>query len=508
MTDEASRRAVTYARCAALVSPDDLPEVAHRLLETLAAESGAKAGALYADEAFLSPRSVVAGTERPKEPPRLVRVAILGPEQRTPGRLPPAAITAVDPDEPVTTPGPRVDVALVLDGQPIGIAWLLDAPGSLDDTTRELLALVAGVGAGALVAARRIENAEREAVVDRRTGAHGFSFFASAATHEIERARRHGRQFALAVVSLEDFATLRQRIGTAAARDVASRAAERARGVLRGSDVLARVEDDELYLLLPETGSVGAFAARARLVTALAPPRVRDSYGPNEPSMPELPPVTVGVAAFPRDGRDLPSLLRACRLRAEMSRTSPWRRLGLEGLPLLRILETLVTRSGDVTITGDAATLTGSATDLNDPDGRVRVTTLTPPAFGALAASLVADVARRGAPGSIDLFGVPEDSSHAMTLAVAATRGVPGLAVRWIEVPRASEAHGDPSVEGTGLRIDTFRGLILCTELGHYALVSVAGADVAPALHASDPELADGLARALRAAHPTAGELR
>lgn len=506
MTDDVSRRAVAYARCAALVSPEEPPEIAHRLLETLAAECGALAGALYVDEAFLTARASSALAVPSAAPPRLVRMAVLGPEQRTPARLPPAALSAVDPTEPVTMPGPRVDVALLLDGEPIGIAWLLDVPGgALDKITCELLALVAGVGAGGLVAARRLEHAEREAVVDRRTGTHGFSFFASVATHEIERARRHGRQFALAVVSLDDWATLRQRVGVAAARDISTRVSERVRGVLRGSDVLARVEDDELYLLLPETGSVGAFAARARLVSALSPARARDSLDPQASTEPALPPVTVGVAAFPRDGRDLPSLLRSCRARAELSRTSPWRRLGLEGLPLLRILETLVARSGDVTVPGDAATLTGAATDLHDPEGRIRVTTFTPAAFGALAAELVTDIGRRGAPGTIDLFGIPPESSPAVELAVASTTGVPGLTVRWVEPTLV--AVGESS-ERPASRLDAFRGVLLCTELGHYALVSVAASDVAPALHACDPELADGLARALRSAQPAASEPR
>ena len=90
---------------------------------------------------------------------------------------------------------------------------------------------------------------------------------------------------------------------------------------MRDTDVLARVDEREFYLLMPETGGVG----RAELPPAGAcsrqqrapAARVRGAFRPSS---------RIGVSTYPHDGTDLSRLLRAAKRRAEMSQRSIVRR--------------------------------------------------------------------------------------------------------------------------------------------------------------------------------------
>jgi len=143
------------------------------------------------------------------------------------------------------------------------------------------------------------ERAERAIMQDASTSAYSFAYFVDLAGREIDLARRHGRRFALATV---------EAVGDYDARALV----EVVLSAVRDTDVVARAEENELLLLLPETGSKGSRTLRRRIID-----RVQQQVGPNR-----APPVRVGVAAFPFDGEDLSRLLRIARRRAE--RWSPY----------------------------------------------------------------------------------------------------------------------------------------------------------------------------------------
>ena len=88
---------------------------------------------------------------------------------------------------------------------------------------------------------------------------------------------------------------------------------------------LLELTKGEFYLLLPETGGTGAHTCRRRVMRQLS--------GATEPFAAGAPniEITMGVASFPQDGLDLSQLLRIARHRADVSRHSPVRRLGLIG---------------------------------------------------------------------------------------------------------------------------------------------------------------------------------
>jgi GGDEF domain-containing protein len=143
------------------------------------------------------------------------------------------------------------------------------------------------------------ERSERALIQDATTSAYSFAYFVDLAGREIDLARRHGRRFGLLTVD--------------ATGDYDARAlVEVVLSVIRDTDVVARADERELLLLLPETGSKGARILRRRIID-----KVQAQVGQNR-----TPPVRVGIASFPFDGEDLSRLLRIARRRAE--RWSPW----------------------------------------------------------------------------------------------------------------------------------------------------------------------------------------
>ncbi len=156
---------------------------------------------------------------------------------------------------------------------------------------------------------------------DPASSAYSFAYYVDVAGREIDRARRHGRRFSIATVVLGGKTADDEAPATTAAGESGPRAAEvgdRLLAAVSDIDVVARVEQDEFYLLLPETDGLGAHAVRRRILARLG--------GSHDGRL--LPRgVSVGVATFPHDGRDLAQLLRVARRRADSSASSPVHRL-------------------------------------------------------------------------------------------------------------------------------------------------------------------------------------
>ncbi len=180
-----------------------------------------------------------------------------------------------------------------------------------------------------LVSAR--EQSHRGAMKDPATSAYTFAYFVDVAGREIDKARRHGRRFALATITVEP------PDGAASEFDGDGRAVEvveRVLGAVRATDVLARVDELELYVLLPETGGIGGHVCRRRVLRHLA----ASGGVAGAPAFD----VSMGVATYPQHGTDLSRLLRVAKHRADASRASVVRALQLWSLPLPEVLDAVL----------------------------------------------------------------------------------------------------------------------------------------------------------------------
>src|SRR5207302_1598609 len=123
------------------------------------------------------------------------------------------------------------------------------------ESERAAADLMAGQAAMTLALLAERERSTRGAIKDQTTSAYTFAYFVDIAGREIDKARRYGRRFALATIALDENAT-------SAPTDLA----EVILGAVRDTDVLARVDEHEFYLLMPETGGVGAQNCRRRVL--------------------------------------------------------------------------------------------------------------------------------------------------------------------------------------------------------------------------------------------------
>ena len=290
-------------------------EVARAIMEALAEVSVARGAALYAS--FDPPHG------------ECVRLASMGTSQ----------------DLPATSPGE--DLLRLAAGRgatvvPLGVAERLLAIVILEGATPSGSATsppIASLAATVLAFVDAEGPGPREATLDGRARVYTFAYLQDIAGREIDKAKRHGRRLAVAGILLD--------------KDAGSKARAELEqivlSVVRDTDVLARFDEHEFYLLLPETGALGAHACRRRLlIRAEGDRRARtttsDRRGPVSMRPGRGVAASIGVAAYPHDGTSLDRLLRSARQRASDAGRSAVHTLGLAPMPLGEIIDTLLAR--------------------------------------------------------------------------------------------------------------------------------------------------------------------
>jgi GGDEF domain-containing protein len=313
------------------------------------------------------------------------------------------------------------------------------------DADRVAAELAAGQAATTLALLAERERSTRGAMKDLTTSAYTFAYFVDIAGREIDKARRYGRRFALATITLDETA--------GDANDLA----EAVLGSVRDTDVLARVDDREFYLLMPETGGVGAQSCRRRVLQAAAA-RAGKPGGWIVPTG-----LTMGVATYPHDGTDLSKLLRAAKRRAEVSKASVVRALKLEGLSLPDMVDELILHSPELIAPGmDFGAARPVALSLRD-------------AMGVGLSAI--NEAMRGGPTLVAVAHHPE---LGLSSSVRAGFGQEreGLALHILDLRAVA-------------RCETLQFLTVIAEHGSYALVGRSDGSGLTGVHGSDPLFVD-----------------
>jgi hypothetical protein len=330
------------------------------------------------------------------------------------------------------------------------------APGQTIDGMLKLLAVQAA-SALAFLGGRDLTDGGG-AIKDPTSSAYSFAYYVDVAGREIDKARRHGRRFAIATVALDPDAPASS---SGLPPEVPMRPAEVADHLLKAArdlDVLARVDENEFHLLLPETDGLGAHACRRRVLTRLG--------GGERRIVPKG--LLVGIATFPHDGQNLSQLLRMARRRAEVTKGSIVHRIGVENAGLGDILDALEWDATSAPAPSDIS----AARPIELPIAEAT----------ALATAVVADACRGGAAFIV--------VAHHVALSL-------GSAVR------ASIGTGNPNVTVHALDVrstpggETIEALSVIAEHGAYAFIGRSKNGVVRGVHAADPLLADLLAERL-----------
>src|SRR5205085_641523 len=141
---------------------------------------------------------------------------------------------------------------------------------------------------------------QEEARVDAKTGLFNARHFATALNEELTRAARFERPLSLIMADLDLLRDINNTYGHLAGDAVLAGIAQVFRAELRHYDVPARFGGEEFAILLPETSADQALeiAERIRRSVAETPFEVETS---NEPVRVTI---SMGVASFPKDGKD------------------------------------------------------------------------------------------------------------------------------------------------------------------------------------------------------------
>jgi diguanylate cyclase (GGDEF)-like protein len=117
--------------------------------------------------------------------------------------------------------------------------------------------------------------------------------------------QRRGGSFTLMLVTLHRFKSAGESLGQEAGRALLSAASARLKQAMRETDVVAHLDSDEFALLLPDTHDpVDLEEVCRRIDEAMAPPVLHEGRA-------IVVHARIGVACFPRDGRDAEALYRA-----------------------------------------------------------------------------------------------------------------------------------------------------------------------------------------------------
>jgi CheY-like chemotaxis protein len=322
-----------------------------------------------------------------------------------------------------------------------------------DDVRQTAMSALTAQGATLLSLIGAREEARRGGMKDPRSSAYTFAYFVDVAGREIDMARRHKRRFALATIGVHPRNEQR-----ADALEPTLATVEGVLGAVRDTDVLARVDENEFYLLLPETGGLGAHACRRRVLERLGAAGATVDYD-----------IGVGVAVYPHDGGDLSRLLRMARHRAEICRVSVVGTLGLRNLGLAGIVDTLLARPA---IVESSATLVESPRAVELPMTDVAGLIGAGIREAQRGGPIIAAVTRRAGVGIGGAFG-----------GESAREGDD----RRVQAVDVSHAPGCANVEACAV----------IAEQGAYAILGRSEGHVVRAVHAADPVLVDLLVQRL-----------
>jgi diguanylate cyclase (GGDEF)-like protein len=199
---------------------------------------------------------------------------------------------------------------LVFRGQALGtLVALSNGPRNFLPRDVDRLQAFANQGAAALANARLFEKQQALASRDPLTDLLNRREFHTLVDHEIERCRRHGGEFSVALLDLDDFKSVNDGGGHAEGDRVLRGAAAAIQDSCRASDLAFRVGGDEFALLLPATSAADAETAAGRARAAVsAQARLATCYG---------------LATWPADGEAKDDLLRTADRRLYAMKRSP-----------------------------------------------------------------------------------------------------------------------------------------------------------------------------------------
>lgn len=317
-----------------------------------------------------------------------------------------------------------------------------------------LLKLLATQAAAALALQNERERLRNLAAMkDATSSAYSFAYYVDVAGREIYKATRFGRRLSLVVIAIPPSPASSPEASSSIA---ITAAADQMLTIAPDMGILARVDDAELHLLLPETNGLGAHAARRKALAHIA--HAQAQKGLIAPRG-----VLAGVATFPHDGSDLLKLQRIARRRADESRASVVHAIDPEHSGVNDILDGLERAAAT-----HRSPLAPKRIEL--PVGQA----------AALSSVILAEGLRGGAVQAVVTYH-PEPNLFSTVRYMLGGTPRPGVTFRALDLRNTPECS-------------TIEALCVVAEQGAYALIGRVETGIFRGAHTSDPLLVDALA--------------
>ncbi len=190
---------------------------------------------------------------------------------------------------------PPIVARIAFGGREVG-ALALAPIASGDDSTRDLVRIVARELGGALRMTTLVEETQRLAATDRLTGLMNRRAFVDGAEREVSRLQRHDGEMGLGMIDVDHFKSVNDRFGHGGGDVVLREVARVMQQVFRKADVIARWGGEEFVFTLPSSSPEG---------TRIAAERLRQALAANLMMLPGVDPfvitASIGVAQWRRD---------------------------------------------------------------------------------------------------------------------------------------------------------------------------------------------------------------
>lgn len=368
-----------------------------------------------------------------------------------------------------------------------------------DARDHELVTTYAPFCAIALANASALQSIKRKSLKDPETDTYNLLYFVDYAGKEIYKARRYGRKFSLLLLKLDNLAVVRQTLSPEKVKELLRTFVEVIRTALRDADTVAKVAEDELWLLLPETDYLGGRLLAQKIFRAVGRDRRLTEFDQSHPVL-----VAIGTASFPRDGDDFDGLIAASRSRLEDFRQSLWRKQHLGDLAFWDLVHLFV---GDEPLYAklESSMIPPRALALTeDRRGRSRHVVLDAETWTRIQLEAVDELARNPDVRGVLFAGVGTLSEQHEIL-TAAPRAAGALAPIYLlgsqprKGPVRIEATNVTAVPSDDADVSRHELLLLLTEVASYAFVGRrADGGRVYGYHTADPVLVESLVAKLQ----------
>jgi len=198
-------------------------------------------------------------------------------------------------------------VPLIHQRETVGILYVDDfTPRKFSKADLQELEILASFASIAIQHARTHTNIKQLAITDSLTGLFNRRCFEDLLNREFQRAERHGREFSLALVDVDDFKKFNDRHGHQAGDEALSMLGEAIRKAVRATDLACRYGGDEIVVILPETRLEKAYDLFVTRIKREIETRFKQLSGDRFSLT-----VTIGIASYPQDGTGAHDLVLA-----------------------------------------------------------------------------------------------------------------------------------------------------------------------------------------------------